>query len=225
MEILPLTFSGHRWPAARISGRKELLRDSQSSVDLRTVTVATIVTSGNGRKWTADEPRGFWRTFAEINHEDDKAVVDFVRRYGDPAGELTPDSPVHTGYWYQLMTILALFRNAWSGPDHDGISYTLKYPNEFGGLSVEQADLVVKQTNVSLVIDAKLRLSAQCDRLDQYMVMSAAFMLARRTAMRSCDHCGHWFGLKRRSARFCSTECRSAVFRLDKETIDDGIGA
>ncbi len=48
-------------------------------------------------------------------------------------------------------------------------------------------------------------------------------MLARATPMRTCDHCGHWFGLKRRTGRFCSTECRSAVFRLEREEARHGI--
>lgn len=179
------------------------------------MTVATITTSGEGRRWAADEPKGFWRTFAEINHEDDAAVQNFVRRYGDPEGELAPACPVHTGLWYPLMTVLALFRNAWSEPDREGISRALPDPNAFGGWSVEQAKMLVNQTDVRVTFEPKP--VARCAHLGDYMIASAAFMLENKTPMRRCDQCGHWYGLQRRTGRFCSGECRSAAARLRKD--------
>jgi hypothetical protein len=219
MQLLPLVFSGHRWPAVRISGRKELLLP-ESSADLETFSVFTVSTTGNGRTWEAEEPRGFWRTFAELDQDDETEVVDFVRRYGEPDGQLQPGTPIHTGHWRGWATLLRLIAHAWGEPDSDGISHVR---GDFEAQAI--ADLIMPRLDVRLFLSSSLQPVARAARLGDYMIASASFMLARKVPMRPCDHCGHWYGLKRRTARFCSPECRSAVFRLEKEAAHHGIGA
>ncbi|RWK11852.1 hypothetical protein [Mesorhizobium sp.] len=220
MNDLPLVFSGHRWPAARILDRKEILRRPEDSAALETVSVFTISASGNGRAWETEEPRGFWRTFAELDQNDEAAVIDIVRRYGDPDGQLLPEKPVHTGHWHGWATFLALISHAWRDPDHDGISHVR---DDF--VAQATADLIMPRLDVRLNVGSSLQPVARAMRLGDYMVASASFMVARRAPMRRCDHCRHWFALKRSTARFCSTECRSAVFRLDKGAAHHGIRA
>ncbi|MER8984215.1 hypothetical protein [Mesorhizobium sp. M0843] len=190
---IPLVFHGHRWPAARaVSG--------------------VIMTTGDGRQWSAREARGFWRSFPEVDVNDDAAKAGWVQRYGDPLGELAPSRPIGTTLWKNVALVLALFRDGWREPDQDGISHARKDSS----LQAE-ADLFVRGMDVRLIFEPNLRLAARCAHLHDYMLASAAFMLANKTPMRRCDQCGHWYGFQRRTGRFCSGECRSAAARLRKD--------
>ena len=82
----------------------------------RKVTIAEIATSGQGRKWSTDRALGFWRTFAEMDHEDDEAIADFSQRYGDIDSALTASTPIRTRYWPTLKAHLREIGRAWDPP-------------------------------------------------------------------------------------------------------------
>ncbi|RWO55396.1 hypothetical protein [Mesorhizobium sp.] len=172
------------------------------------------MTTGGGRQWSAREPRGFWRSFPDVDLGDDAAKAGWVQRYGDPLGELAPHQPIGTALWKNIATVLALFREGWREPDHDGISHA----RENVSLRAD-ADLFMRGIDARPTIEPNLRLALRCTHLHDYMTLSAAIMLGNKTPMRRCDQCGHWYGFQRRTGRFCSGECRSAAARIRKDQV------
>ena len=196
MEHMPLIFRGHRWPAAQVDKG-----------------IAT--TTGDGRLWSERAPRGFWRSFSEVDCDNDAAVAGWLQRYGDPKSVLTTDHPVDISGWPLLAGVLTVFGRGWGERDRNGIALVREDAN-----LQAQADLIMRHVDIRFVIEPNLTPAAYCDRLQDYLIGSATFMLVRKVPMRRCDHCQHWFGLQRRTARFCSDECRSAASRARKDQSD-----
>src|SRR5262245_58302675 len=106
-----LCFEGRYWPSARVIERRNLydLQTTPIADEMEPVPVALIRTSGRGRVWATLEAAGFWRSFAELNLENNAAIEDFVRRHGDLDGELTPKVTIHTGNWKCLQQTCQIF--------------------------------------------------------------------------------------------------------------------
>ena len=123
MRTIHVDFSGTAWPAVRIVKRETWTEPPQDSGGRpKSVSVAELAVSGNGRKWTASRPRGFWRTFGNLDFENDAEIVDFIKRYRHPDSALSPKQTVYTYQWRKLILLLYSFNIAWQSPDEDGIS-------------------------------------------------------------------------------------------------------
>ena len=83
----------------------------------RKVTIAEISATGRGREWSTDRALGAWRTFSEMDHEDDEAVAGFIQRHGDIDSALTASTPIRTRYWPTLKAHLREIGRAWDPAD------------------------------------------------------------------------------------------------------------
>jgi hypothetical protein len=212
---MQLVFSGTAWPAARLSDRRnqfDFEEDSATWTD-QTFTYGILSTTGKGRKWETTTALGWWRTFAEMDLEDDEAVAGFARRYGDPASELSPERPVHTRHWLTLQTMLRPLAEAWTlrpdnselMPEGDSEEYADRYESALVSLEI-RGPLFMQQKNISKILDRN-GFGYGFKLLGDFMFMSAAEMFFRRARMRKCVVCGHWFEQKRSTAMICSAAC------------------
>ena len=216
MRTIHVDFSGTAWPAVRIVKRETWTEPPQDSGGRpKSVSVAELAVSGNGRKWTASRPRGFWRTFGNLDFENDAEIVDFIKRYGDPDSALSPKQTVYTYQWRKLILLLYSFNIAWQSPDEDGISRV----GPTGQLIVTDVqgfnERYLKGVRPTTDVNGVMRFS--CEKLAEYMAVSAMLMLQEETAMRRCDVCGHWYGLQRITAKVCSDTCRNIRSREARE--------
>jgi hypothetical protein len=172
----------------------------------RDITVATIETTGKGQPWSTKRAQGFWRTFAEMDLENDEAMTGFVARYGDPDCALSPKTPVHTYYWRRLQGLLKPFARAWEQPDPDGFSQfaaSESNPAYFAELNEKHFK------DVSVVPDPETGFALHFKNLGDYLIGSALEMARNKPLLHRCDYCGHWHEAARRSARYCSSTCRT----------------
>jgi hypothetical protein len=178
--------------------------------------IFTLAASGHGRRWSATRPQGFWRDFTELDPADAEAVTAFVRRRGDPDGLLDASTETHTGYWYNLYSVLCTAAQAWEPEDAAGISRltTERDRLQYANLFVRNLEYVAK--DLEPVLDpAGPGFAFRARTLAAFMTASAASALERHIAFRRCDHCRSWFEVNRKDARFCSGSCRS--FHSQKE--------
>lgn len=183
-----LYFDGHRFQAVAVQGHH---------------WPHEIVVKGQGRRWEAHKPAAFWRTFSEVDLDSAADVEMIFNRYGDPV----PSEPRHTAHWKNLKALLMVGAAAWDAPGADGISrisgdqQRLKLARWF---LKDQPQPVVKMTDGLVPTAADLR---------DFMILSAAMMLADAVPMMRCLECGHWFAFEHAATRYCSPACRLAAHR------------
>ena len=219
-----LVFEGTRWPTARVvNGLPMSFRNylpSDFGDQSHTRTIFTIAASGHGRRWTASHPEGFWRDFVEIDLGDADAVLQFVRRRGDPGGLLDLGRETNTVYWANFAGRLGSAAGAYEPEGADGISHFTTDPERR-----QRAEWLFKDAGIELLNEVapifdpsgRPRMVLHANTLKAFMALSAANAAEQRTPMRRCAHCGSWFCIGRSDAQFCSGSCRAASFNADKE--------
>ena len=98
---IDLTWKGRAWPRATITGHSNVIRIDERSGRPQTIAAnaVDVAVTGMGRKYDLNGHAAFWRNFATLSPDDDRRVLDFLRRHGDPFGELSPQSPINAGGW------------------------------------------------------------------------------------------------------------------------------
>jgi hypothetical protein len=213
-----LIFSGVRWQTVRVVGI-ERMKPFRSMVvpeePARARVVFTLAISGHGRPWSATEPQGFWRSFAEIDliKGDEAAVVAFVRRFGDPAGRLGPGTQTDTASWIPSIAWLGEVAKAWEPPDADGLSSPTKDLARLRRGNRALQDVLLSRSaqeiDVTLHPAGRPGLVMRPVTLRAFMHASASSALNRGVPLRRCGYCQTWFEARRRDARFCSPSCRT----------------
>src|SRR5215467_7361893 len=85
-----LLFAGTRWPAAKVVARREVASISlpafPSGDGNKVLFEDTLIieTTGQGWSYSAVDGEGWWRDFAELPLDDERRVLSFLRRRGDP---------------------------------------------------------------------------------------------------------------------------------------------
>jgi hypothetical protein len=207
-----LLFSGLRWSAAKVVRRGQAFGTfSGKKVELFDALI--IETTGNGRPYSVTHAEGWWRDFADIPLDDERRVLSFLARRGDPFGRLAPDgTQTSTHDWLILKSMLQQAAAAWNlVPDETGVSRFQPELLEPAGRFIQASpsddltsDFGVTFQGLAPVLRAK--------SLAAYMCAAAAVSLRSGLHMRRCDYCSSWFLLHYANARQCSASCRAARF-------------
>jgi hypothetical protein len=217
----PLLFSGLRWPAAQVTGRRLIAVPATGfSTDAGEVETLVLATTGQGQHYQVDSVEGWWRDFAEILVGAEERVVSFVRRRGDPLGELTPDRSTHTGRWAQLLNLLHIAALGW---EHRNDLETSKFIAADDRIKLFLSLLPATWASEQMGLTYRgLTPMPVAHTLTGYLVASAISALRRQVPMRRCLYCSSWFELHRREAMYCSPSCRAAHFnqRISPHGID-----
>ena len=108
-----LLFAGTRWPAAKVVARREVASISfpafPSGDKVLFEDTLIIETTGQGWSYSAFGGEGWWRDFAELPLDDERRVLSFLRRRGDPFGVLAPGGRQISTYDWR--SVRATFRN------------------------------------------------------------------------------------------------------------------
>jgi hypothetical protein len=208
----PLLFHGIRWGGAKVVSR-ELVVDVRKLDEKKVALNSTLIieTTGEGRPYTVHWVEAWWRDFAELELDDGKRVLSFLRRRGDPFGVLAPDGKqVSTSDWFSLKATLKCAARAWDPqPDETGISRfrleKLRSAEHMFDFSDGWAsELVVEYSGISPSLRPRI--------LAAYLCAAAAASVRAGLDMRRCDYCSSWFTPHRAQARHCSASCRAARF-------------
>jgi hypothetical protein len=204
-----LLFSGLRWPAAYVAGRRLAAVPATGFIsDAGEVEVLVLATTGQGQRFQVDTAQPWWRDFAEILVGDERRAVSFVRRRGDPFGELTPERPIHTGHWVDLLNRLRLAALCWERRDNLEISKFIAADDRVElFLSTLPTTWATEQMGLAY---RKLTPIPVAHTLAAFLTASAVAAIRRRVSMRRCSYCSSWFELHRSEAMFCSPSCRAA---------------
>ena len=168
-----------------------------------------IETTGQGWSYSAFGGEGWWRDFAELPLDDERRVLSFLRRRGDPFGVLAPGGKqISTCDWRILKATLKCAAGAWDPqPDATGVSHFR--PEKLRGAEhmFEFSDgwaseLEHHYSGVTLVLTART--------LAAYLCADAAASVREGRDMRRCAYCSSWFTIHRSDARWCSSSCRAA---------------
>lgn len=183
---------------------------------------AEIATTGKGREYELNGPAGFWRNFATMEPDDDDAIVDFIRRKGDPLGQLSPDVVIDTGQWKSVADWLWFMADLWDDPPAaDGVSRI----TEDDARRVRVTEAIIESPLFQRGIEWRPAVNAKGDlvvrlspkRLVEFMLASAVLQAQTRELMSRCEQCGDWFAVQRQGTRFCSASCRAASSTSKKE--------
>src|SRR5262249_48426581 len=161
-------------------------------------------TGGFGRRWEATEPQAFWRDLAELDFNNQQAVLALIRRRGDPGGVLSPRAETHTGRWSDLAALLGVAALAWEPADTSGVSnvttdlHRLWQADHFA--HGKELALRLLKDDLEVVSRPAGGLMLRACSLGAFMVVSAASALERRVPMRRCALCASWFELARQDA-------------------------
>ncbi|SFJ31877.1 hypothetical protein SAMN04515648_3460 [Phyllobacterium sp. CL33Tsu] len=209
-----LKYSGMCYPAAKVVERQTVLyRDIPDDEPDAEEQVWKVAVSGNGRPVSDVRPNGWWRSFAEINLDDEDAVTNWCRRKGDPFKPVIYQHTT-TARWPLLKTTLrqgaAFYRN----------NRRLKSPSTMDGDPVAisavlkellQSKLMRVQYQPSVdEANGQLIMRPMTATLAAFLLASAAYTIHARLPMDTCAFCGDWFPIYRAGTRFCSTTCRAA---------------
>jgi len=207
----PLLFSGVRWPAAQVTGRRLAVVPATGFIsDAGEVQVLVLTTTGQGQRYQVDSVEGWWRDFAEIQVGNEHRAISFVRRRGDPGNELAPERPTHTGRWAPLLNLLRPAALCWEHRDGFEISKFIAADDRVElFLSALPTTWATEQMGLAY---RGLVPTPVAHTLAGYLVASTISALRRRMPMRRCLYCSSWFELHRRGAIFCSPSCRAAHF-------------
>ncbi|MGO6843930.1 hypothetical protein ELH67_10945 [Rhizobium ruizarguesonis] len=189
----------------------------------RTGETFAFRTSGKGRPLELVGPAAWWRNFSELSFDNSDSIVDFLRRRGDPFGQLSPTMQGDTGGWKYLSGLLKLAASCWTT-----IIPPTSLCTDFDNGYVIEALLASPMFDVTFVPHvAEIRIGASVRRglnmhiipkdLGAYMVASAVLHLENHVDMAVCEQCRDWFVLQRRGTQFCSPSCRAAHSTSKKE--------
>src|SRR6266540_501532 len=179
-----LYFSGTRWGGAKVVARKQVVDDDPDHRGRKVPLVDTLIieTTGVGRPYLVDHVEGWWRDLAEFRLDDERRVLSFLQRRGDPFGKLKSDgTQISTYDWRDLKRVLERAAQGWA--EELSVSY-------HGGITP--------------IYRAKI--------LAAYLCAAAAASVRGGLDMRRCDYCSSWFTLHYANARQCSASCRAARF-------------
>ncbi|MFK0272715.1 hypothetical protein ACIQUG_03520 [Ensifer sp. NPDC090286] len=207
-----LKWTGRAFPTATAE-EKILCSDNSLSRGHQRYARA-LKTTGNGREKKVTGASGIWRNFASIRQDDETQVMEFVRRWGDPFGELAPGKPSHSDGWDVIALHLGQVAGFWSDADENGVSHfhnrdvshrvtimqDIRRSRPFAGdigMAVEVSD------------QGKISINAVARSLAGFMLASALAHLDTGQNMRQCEFCADWFAIGRRDSRFCSPSCRA----------------
>jgi len=214
-------FSGLRWPAAHVAGRRLVAVPATGFIsDADEVEALVLATTGQGQRYQVDTVEGWWRDFTEILVGDERRAVSFVRRRGDPGGELAPDRPINTGRWASLLNILRPAALCWKRRDDFETSRFVADDDRVAFfLQTLPATWAAEEMGLAY---RKLTPVPVAHTLAGYLMASAISALRRQVSMRRCLYCTSWFELHRSEAMFCSPSCRAAHFnkRISPHGVD-----
>jgi hypothetical protein len=215
-----LFFSGLRWGAAKVVARKQVVDSDLEHSGEKVPLVDTLIieTSGQGRPYKVSHAEGWWRDLAETPLDDEKRVLSFLQRRGDPLGQLAPGGKQISTYdWRSLKRVLERAAQAWDDPQPDatGVSHFRLEKRRLGERMFGKASGVAGtgwagELEVDYLGGINPLLRAKS--LAAYLCASAAASVRGGLDMRRCDYCHSWFLLHRAEARQCSDSCRAARF-------------
>src|SRR5215472_15370516 len=204
-----LLFSGLRWPAAEVTSRRPIRVLATGFVDDEgRVEVPVIATTGQGQQYQVESAEGWWRDFAELTIGDERRALSFVRRRGDPSRVLTPERPLHTGYWVEHLNGLCTAALFWE-PRNDLEVSRFIADDERVALFLRKLRPDWAEEEMRLVYRGLTPLPV-ARSLAAYLLAAALSSIRRRVPMRRCQYCSSWFELHRKEAVFCSPSCRAA---------------
>src|SRR5262245_1784038 len=236
----PLFFSGIRWPAARVVARKQVVDDDPDHRGRKVPFLDTLIieTTGQGRPYSVDQVEGWWRDLAEFRLDDERRVLSFLQRRGDPFGELKSDgTQISTYDWRDLKKVLERAAQAWdpqpgeTGVSHFHLEERSKADRMFAsvtgrsdgraadGRAGRASDGWAEELSGSFRGGITPTLRAKI--LAAYLCAAAAASVRGGLDMRRCDYCSSWFTLHYANARQCSDSCRAA--RFNKRTSPHGL--
>jgi len=212
----PLSFSGIRWGGARVVDRKQVVASDldRSGTKVPLVDTLIIETSGRGRPYEVIYAEGWWRDFAELPLDDERRVLSFLQRRGDPSGVLAPGgTQISTFEWRPLQAVLRTGAVAWDPhPDADGVS---NFRLEKLRAAEHMLDMTIGEASTGWARELSIRYSGitlipHATTLRAYMVAAAAISVQAGLPMRRCEYCSSWFTVHYATARQCSASCRAA---------------
>jgi hypothetical protein len=185
-----------------------------------------ITTTGDGRAWTPEPVDATWRDLSDLDLADPEACQTFVRRVGDPSGELLktrrpegyvreaprqggpprirpiPAVPgkVVTSRWLPLAMALQQAERGWQAPDKLGVSHPvrdqMRWTEAWDFLNQPVAQAALQKVQVARDPDG-LGLVFTTSALDSFLIMQAELALERPLPMTRCLVCGSWFDIRR----------------------------
>jgi hypothetical protein len=208
----PLLFSGIRWSGAKVVARRQIVGTGLAGKKVPLTDALIIETTGKGRRYDVTHAEAWWRDLADLSIDDERRVLSFLARRGDPFGELAPDGKqISTHQWLGLKAVFGQAAAVWAPlPDETGVSrfrpemleIAERFLHNFGTEWTSQLSVVYR--GLLPVLSAKI--------LAAYMCAAAAASLRAGLDMRRCDYCSSWFTLHYANARQCSASCRAARF-------------
>ena len=205
MRANQLLFHGHAFPGVSATQKNGMVELAVSA-------------RNKGRFWAADKPRGFWRSYAEVDPGSTAQVTEIITRYGDPDDIMSrpqgrgASRAGDTSQWPRHIKMFARAAQAWDPPGDDGISRMtgdkdrleaarwFSDPGErpaayLSHRMVRPGDIMpaIKELYVSRNPDGDLVLRPFT--LLSYMTFSAVLMVQAETPMARCARCSHWYGV------------------------------
>jgi hypothetical protein len=209
----PLFFSGIRWSGAKVVARKQVIGGESTDDKVPFFDALIIETTGNGRPYSVTHAEAWWRDLAEISLDDERRVLSFLARRGDPFGQLAPGGKqISTHQWLGLKGVLGQAAAAWNPQlDETGVSRFRPEMLEIAGRFLHGIKTDEWRSQLSVEYRGLLPV-LRANRLLTYMLAAAAASLRAGLDMRRCDYCSSWFTLHYANARQCSASCRAARF-------------
>lgn len=199
-----LEFDGRRFLSARVAALAPAVVQGEPPP-------LVVEVSGEGRSYQVNHVQGWWRDFAQVRPHDERAVLSFIQRRGDPAGVLAPGHRLMTSEWRGLIAILRNAALAWAPRDGLNVSGY----GEGSANPAEARDLFLRslphdwESDLGVTYDGLVPV-VRANSLRAYMIAAAAASLRERVPMRVCAHCTSWFNLNHSRAEYCSASCRAA---------------
>jgi hypothetical protein len=209
-----LFFTGIRWPGSKVVARGQFIGSNLAEKKVALTDALIIETSGNGRRYDVRYAEAWWRDFVDFSVDDERRVLSFLARRGDPHGLLAPDGKqISTHQWLGLKALLESAASAWT-PRPDLVRPAVSH---FRHSMLEVAERFLLEigpgwTSDLSVVYVGLHPVLSTNSLAAYMIAAAAASLRAGKDMRRCDYCSSWFTLHYANARHCSASCRAAQF-------------
>jgi len=207
-----LLFDGIRWSGAKVVARGRVVGSGFDGKKVHLSDALIIETTGNGRPYSVTHAEAWWRDLADLSIDDERRVLSFLARRGDPFGELAPDGKqISTHLWLGLKAKLGLAAAAWD-PLRDETGVSRFRPEMLEAAERFLLDVGAEWTDQLSVVYQGLLPVLRAKVLVAYMTAAAAASLRAGLDMRRCDYCSSWFTLHYANARQCSASCRAARF-------------
>ncbi len=220
-------FNGRAWPAAEIAGPARVIVRDNAERRVAALSALEIRARGGGKPFYVDGAAAWWRNFAEVDVQDADSVLGFVRRHGDPLGELETQGFTDTSEWQEIRRPLHLAAACWQ-KDTDisraigSDTAKLLAFNALAGWRQLTADIALAPSVIEHQLSPKFSrpeftFGFRVKTAATLMVLSALSHLQSGIEMAKCQQCGDWFHLYRRGSKFCSNSCRAINAKARKE--------